>query len=231
VLFATGKSPTGGFAAIVIASWLITAAAWVVAEWVAARTRVSAWSRTTGALCRGLHWASTALFVATAFLAVPLPCTLVLLAPALYLVGMGLVLPRAGLVSAVQARLFHLPHLAIATVLSCYSFWNLDDASWGTKGLRTAATSVECRSRMRRWRTIILCAWLATNGAAMAAALRLHGILSTSLNPVAELFAAFDVVLVVASLWYLVGRPAMSSQRRERRSLGYNTPTGDYRVV
>jgi chitin synthase len=217
VLFPWSATPPGGLVAMLPVAWLITAGAWVLAECLAAIKRDPAPTRAARRLCRILHWASTGLFVAAALLALPLPCTIVLLAPTLYLLGMGLVLPRAGLLPAAQARLFHLPHLAVATALSCYSFWNLHDASWGTKGLRTVEASVECRSRLRRWRNIILCIWLAANGGAITAALRLHGLLATRLNPVAELFAALDGLLVVVSLWYLIARRVMRPHSHKRR--------------
>ena len=196
VLLPSISSPSGRIASLLISVWLLTASAWAFAEWIG-----------VGRLCRVLRWGSTALFVATASMAVPLPCTLVLLAPAVYLPGIALGLPRAGLLSAVQARMFYLPHLVAATALSCYSFWNLHDASWGTKGLRTAADTRECRRRLHRWRNMILGLWLTTNGAAAAAALTLHGWLSIHLNPVAEIFAVLDLTLAAIASLHLTRRP------------------------
>jgi len=193
VLLANISIPSGRIAPLLICAWLLTTSAWVFVERAGA----------VGRLGRILRWGSTALFVATACVAVPRPCTLVLLAPALYLPSIALALPRAGLLSVVQARMFYLPHLVAATTLSCYSFWNLHDASWGTKGLRTAADTRECRGRLRSWRNVIVSIWLATNGAAAAAAVSLHGWLSIRSNPVAEIFAVLDGILAVTSLLHL----------------------------
>jgi hypothetical protein len=193
------SSPSGRIASLLIPAWLLTAGAWAFVEWVGVVACEPERTSVVGRLCRVLHWGSTVLFVATASMAVPLPCTVVLLAPALYLPGIALGLPRAGLISAVQARMFYLPHLVAATALSCYSFWNLHDASWGTKGLRTAADTRECRRRLRRCRNVIVCLWLATNGAAAAAALSLHGWLSIRSNPVAEISVVLDLMLATIS--------------------------------
>lgn len=225
VLLPSLSSSSGWIASLLIPAWLLTASAWASIEWVALAEREPTRVSAIGRLCRILRWGSTALFVATAALALPLPCTLVLLAPALYLPGIGLVVPRAGLPSAVQARMFYLPHLVAATALSCYSFWNLHDASWGTKGLRTAADTRESRRRLRRWRNVILCLWLATNGAAAAAAWSLHGWLSARLNPVAEIFAVLDLVVAAISLLYLTARLTPSSSAEKRLSLTYDDLT------
>ena len=227
VLLPSISSPSGRIASFLTSAWLLTASAWAFVEWIAVAARESKRTSAVGRLCRTLRWGSTALFVATASVAVPLPCTLVLLAPALSLPGIGLVLPRAGLLSAVQARMFYLPHLVAATALSCYSFWNLDDASWGTKGLRTAADTRECRRRLRRWRNVILYLWLATNGAVAAAALSLHGWLSTRLNPVAEIFAGLDLMLAAISLLYLTVRLTPNSSAQKRLSLTYDDLTSN----
>lgn len=216
------SSPSGRIASLLAPAWLLMASAWALVEWIAVAARESKRTNTVARLCGILRWASTASFVATAFTAMPLPCTLVLLAPALYLPGIGLVLPRSGLLSTVQARLFYLPHLVVATALSCYSFWNLHDASWGTKGLRTAADTRECRKRLRRWRNVILYLWLAINGAAAAAAASLHGWLSSRSNPVAEIFAGLDLMLAAISLSYLIVRLAPKSSAQKRLSLTYD---------
>ena len=225
VLFSSLSSPSGRIASLLSTAWLLTAGAWAFVEWVAVAAREPKRASAVGRLCRILRWGSTALFVATASVAVPLPCTLVLLAPAVYLPGIGLILPRSGLLSAVPARMFYLPHLVAATALSCYSFWNLHDASWGTKGLRTAADTRECRRRLRRWRNVILYLWLATNGAVAAAALSLHGWLSTRLNPVAEIFAVLDLMLAAISLLYLTVRLTPNSSAQKRLSLTYDDLT------
>jgi chitin synthase len=215
ILFRCILSPSGRIAAVLTVGWLLTAGTWALLEWVAATAAPPKRGGAVGRVCRSLRWGSTALFLATAFVAVPLPCTLVLLAPALYLPSIGLVLPRAGLLPAIQARIFYLPHLVAATALSCYSFWNLHDVSWGTKGLCTAADTRECRRRLRHWRNVILYLWLATNGVAAAAALSLNGWLSTRSNPIAEIFALLDAMLATISWLYLTVRltPGASAPR------------------
>ena len=225
VLLRSLSSPSGRIATVLTTVWLLTASAWALVEWVAAGADPPKRASVVGRLCRFLRWGSTALFVATASVAVPFPCTLVLLAPAVYLPSIGLVLPRAGLMSAVQARMFYLPHLVAATALSCYSFWNLHDVSWGTKGLRMAADTRESRRRLRHWRNVILYLWLATNGAAAAAASSLNGWLSTRSNPVAEIFALLDLVLAAVSLLYLTVRLTPNASAQRRLSLTYDDLT------
>ncbi len=196
--------PPASAHAMLTTAWLIAVGAWFLLEFLVAVPLVHRAAR-TGRLRRILHWTSTGLFVATTLLTMPFPCCLILLAPALYLPNMSLVLPRSGLISAMQTRVFYLPHLATAAVLSCYSFWNLHDASWGTKGLKATVASDRCRSQLRRWRNLIFSVWLAANGVVTAAALRLHGLLSPQLNPVVEIFAVADLLLAIVSLCYLTG--------------------------
>jgi chitin synthase len=215
VLLQGSSSPAVAFSETASGSWLVALAAWVLIEFLAVGRFRPMPEHAMGRARRILGSASTGLFVITILLILPLSCSLVLLAPVLALPGMSLVLPRSGLLSTAHARLFHLPHLAIATALSCYSFWNLHDASWGTKGLKTATASAACVSQLRRWRNQILFVWLVSNGSAATVAVTLHGFVSPQLNPVAELFAILDLLLAAVALWHLVGDQLLHRSPKE----------------
>jgi hypothetical protein len=88
-----------------------------------------------------------------------------------------------------------------------------------------AADTRESRRRLRHWRNVILYLWLATNGAAAAAASSLNGWLSTRSNPVAEIFALLDLVLAAVSLLYLTVRLTPNASAQRRLSLTYDDLT------
>jgi hypothetical protein len=151
------------------------------------------------------------LLIAGVIVALPVAASgLLLAAPTMALLAVVLILPPGTLVVLARAPFFPVTQLAMVSLTSLYSFWNLHDVSWGTKGLRNCAVSSGARRRLKRWRNRLFAVWVLANSALIGCALDWPGLTSLYLNPVLEVACAADVVTVTLALWYLA-----ASRRRQ----------------
>lgn len=184
-------------------------------------------SRSCGPVGNGIRtalgWAATALFLGWVIAAVPVAEGSILVAgPALALAAARASLPRKAIPAL--TRRFSSPgfvcpvvSLGMLCLLSAYSYWNLADVSWGTKGLRRVELPSASAARLRRFRNRIFAAWLGTNAVAVA----LLGIQSAGsgriVNPVILLSAVIDALIgliAVASHAWELGRRSATARRR-----------------
>ena len=131
---------------------------------------------------------------------------LLLLAPTAALVSLRLTLPAGGIAAIADIPLLPFVHLAMESVLSAYSFWNFNDVSWGTKGLRRTHEDPQVSGRLKRWRNRLFFTWAATNSALAVAAFSVKGFLTSSLNPVTEVMCIADGVIAVLGLLCVLSR-------------------------
>lgn len=86
--------------------------------------------------------------------------------------------------------------------LLAYSFWHIDDTSWGTKGL-TGRKAGRYGKAPRRLRVVVLGAWLALNIGLVALSWGRPGIQVANMNPVLEYsFVSLVVTALLAMLFY-----------------------------
>ena len=128
---------------------------------------------------------------------------LLLLAPVMAVPAVILTLPAGTLATLARARFFPVTELAMVSLLSLYSFWNLHDVSWGTKGLLNCTADPRTRQCLKRWRNRLFAGWIVANGTLIACALSSGGLICPTLNPVLELACVADVITVAFALRHL----------------------------
>jgi hypothetical protein len=144
------------------------------------------------------------LLIAAVIVALPAAVSgLLLAAPMMALLAVVLILPPGTLAVLARAPFFPVTQLAMVSLTSLYSFWNLHDVSWGTKGLRNCTVHPGATRRLKRWRNGLFAVWILANSALIACALSCSGLTALYLNPVLEVACAADVLTVTLALWYL----------------------------
>jgi len=152
--------------------------------------------------------ATGALYVGILYLQLPLTGFLILMSPALALLTMAFVLPARAMPAALRSYLFPFTSLAMFSSLLCYAIWNLDDVSWGTKGLTGSSQLPENRRQSARLRNAVLGALLLANGALAWCAATVPGFLSASLNVVTETTCLLETAFVAVALLFMAGEGA-----------------------
>lgn len=99
-------------------------------------------------------------------------------------------------------NVFVLSHLVLSPLLATYSIFNLNDVSWGTKGLATASGQAGEAGRLRL-RNAVLAVWLTFNLALTFLALGVPGMTSPRLNIVFETTCFVGAVAAAISVAYL----------------------------
>jgi chitin synthase len=150
-----------------------------------------------------LAFVSLAAFMAGLVIAVPSVALALALAPSvLGLVCMWLVLPSRSLPVLAKVHLTPVQQSLLFNLFLGYALWNLNDASWGTKGLiRTPRDSLMTKS-LRNIRRLTLIAWIVVNAALICVAATVDGLVS-GLNPIVESMWLMDAALVLYSLIWL----------------------------
>ena len=168
------------------------------------------------ALLRGI---TAALLIGSLVASVPLgAASLLLLAPAITLIARSSLLPKARLIALASMHFFLVSELLMLTLLSFYSFWNLHDVSWGTKGLTRTEGDRRLLRQMKSWRNRIVAGWFLANSLGVAVAIGCKGLLFPQLNPVIEVSSILDIVIVGAALWHLTQRSRWLLARASRRA-------------
>ena len=144
----------------------------------------------------------------------------ILLSPALALLAMTFVLPGRAMPAALRAHLFPFTSLAMFSSLLCYSIWNLNDVSWGTKGLTGSSQNPESRRQSMMLRNAVFGTLLLANGALVWCAAVLPGFASASLNAVTEASCMLETALVLVALLFMAGGSAKRLAARSRASNG-----------
>jgi chitin synthase len=156
--------------------------------WVVARGRMSA------------RLIAAGLFVASSVLALPTCAALFVLAPAAALFAMRYVFPVKALPALGSVLLFPLPSLLMCSILSAHAMWNIDDVSWGTKGLTRTADATVGRRQLRRVRNYVFASWVIANALAVTCTLTMRGWFFKTLNPVLEVGSAIDMLMIAGAL-------------------------------
>lgn len=105
----------------------------------------------------------------------------------------------------ISGHVFFLANIALSPLLATYSVFNLQDVSWGTKGLTSSSssTAVGLARGMGRLKAAVVAMWLAFNAALIALALRAPGITSAKLSILFEISCLAGAIAAAISLAYL----------------------------
>jgi len=131
---------------------------------------------------------------------------LLLLAPAAALISLRLTLPAGGIAAIADIPLLPFVYLGMESVLSAYSWWNFNDVSWGTKGIRRTHTDSQVARRLQHWRNRWFSGWVMTNSVLAITAFCVRGAVSSALNPVTEVLCLADGMIAMLGLLCVLGR-------------------------
>lgn len=164
-------------------------------------------------------WLSSILFVAALVVSLPAATVVFLLAPHVVAIAcMALVLPQSSLMTVVKTQLQPIQCSVVFNALLSYSLWNMNDASWGTKGLTSTPATGQGHQSLAKLRSSILMLWLGINAVAVAVA-TLPGFFSEKLNPIVEATCLGDLVIAGMNwLWLIVRKVRRGARSRKSRS-------------
>jgi chitin synthase len=173
-------------------------------------------SRTYAIIRNGVGLAAGGLFLIVACLVLRPAAVLIFFGPALAVIAMAPVVPAPKLVTATRTHLLPLANLLTSSCLLFYALWNLDDVSWGTKGLTRSAGTRQGRMKIRRVRDVVLLLWIVANVCASALALVGQRAATPGVNLVTAFIRGFELLQVLVALLYL-GRLRLDWTFRLRR--------------
>jgi hypothetical protein len=136
------------------------------------------------------------------------PLAVALLPIMLTICCMALILPARSIPSLIRTNLSPVQNYLVFNCLLGYAFWNMNDASWGTKGLTKSNANASMAQSLKTIRTIVLAAWIVANALLIWAAWSFNGAFS-GLNVVVEGIWLMDCGQAAYSLLWLVGRRAL----------------------
>jgi chitin synthase len=155
----------------------------------------------------GMSWSSSLLFLSTLVYTLAPRSLFVALVPAIAVfICMAMVLPRKALPVLARTHFAPIQYSLLSNAILGYSLWNMNDASWGTKGLTQAPQDDSAIRQLRRFRRVVLAAWVGANALVLWLATG-PGLFARQLNPVMEAFCLMDLILAsVAFLWLAAKR-------------------------
>ena len=189
-------------------------------------SRRRTWSRIGGIAAAAAAMTSSGLYLYFLF-SLPAGVAAFLLIPAFALLPMFKAIPTRGWIRMVAAQFSPITYLFVASMLSAYAVFRLDDVSWGTRGLTKSPAAEALAKTLHRIRNYSLLAWASVNAAAAITAFVLPGFLVSSLNPVIEIACVLNLVFAVGAVLYFVMRrrvtrtrakPAMQARPERARS-------------
>lgn len=111
---------------------------------------------------------------------------------------------------------YGIANMFLPPLLSTYAMWNINDVSWGTRGLTRMTGDVMFRRRINRMRNVAVLSWIAFNTTLAVAALR-PGLISPQLNPLVEAASVAVSLVAGTAVVSLLGR-SMSQWKRSSMS-------------
>jgi chitin synthase len=154
-----------------------------------------------------MSWSSSLLFLSTLIYTLAPGALFVALVPAIAVFScMAMILPRKALPVLARTHFAPIQYSLLSNAILGYSLWNMNDASWGTKGLTRAPQDDSAVRQLRRFRRAVLTAWVGANALVLWLATG-PGLFAQQLNPVVEVIGLMDLVLAsVAFLWLAAKR-------------------------
>jgi len=161
-------------------------------------------------------YAASAAYLAL-IVTLPRSQAIVLLTPAVTVLPMMCLLPPRSWLSLVRMQFSPLTGWAMLASTCAYALFNLNDVSWGTKGLLRSKVDAHIHWKLKRVRALVFAAWMGMNFGLAYLAIISGWPFTSSLNIVVQSVAGVDFLLAAGAVWGLV-RGASKSQQVHRTS-------------